>query len=36
MLNDCLVTFIEKDIFMEVPDADIVENFMALKTRRVL
>ncbi|XBI34910.1 hypothetical protein VPH35_120661 [Triticum aestivum] len=34
-LNDCLVTFIERDVFMEVSEDDIVDTFMAMQKRRV-
>ncbi|XP_044365275.1 zinc finger MYM-type protein 1 isoform X2 [Triticum aestivum] len=34
-LNDCLVTFIERDVFMEVSEDDIVDAFMAMQKRRV-
>ncbi|XP_047950942.1 zinc finger MYM-type protein 1-like [Salvia hispanica] len=33
-LNDCLVTFIEKDVFLQVSDDDVVNRFEAMKTRR--
>ncbi|XP_042027293.1 zinc finger MYM-type protein 1-like [Salvia splendens] len=33
-LNDCLVTFIEKDVFLQVSDEDIVNRFEEMKTRR--
>ncbi|XP_041999787.1 uncharacterized protein LOC121749268 [Salvia splendens] len=33
-LNDCLVTFIEKDVFLQVSDDDIVNRFEEMKTRR--
>ena len=35
-LNDCLVTFIERDFFLQVKDEDIINNFQALKLRRVI
>ena len=34
-LNDCLVTFIERDVFMKVSEDDIVDAFMAMQKRRV-
>ena len=34
-LNDCLVTFIKRDVFMEVSEDDIVDAFMAMQKRRV-
>ena len=34
-LNDCLVTFIERDVFMEVSEDDIVDAFMAMQKCRV-
>ncbi|XP_042032211.1 uncharacterized protein LOC121778885 [Salvia splendens] len=33
-LNDCLVTFIEKDIFLYVSDDAVVKRFEEMKTRR--
>ncbi|XP_042035304.1 zinc finger MYM-type protein 1-like [Salvia splendens] len=33
-LNDCLVTFIEKEMFLQVSDDDIVHRFEEMKTRR--
>ncbi|XP_047978826.1 zinc finger MYM-type protein 1-like [Salvia hispanica] len=33
-LNDCLVTFIEKDIFLQVSDDAVVKRFEEMKTRR--
>lgn len=35
LLNDCLVTFIERDVFLKVSEDDIVEAFMAKERRRV-
>ncbi|XP_042043557.1 uncharacterized protein LOC121789091 [Salvia splendens] len=32
-LNDCLVTFIEKDVFLQVSDDDVVNRFEEMKTR---
>lgn len=36
LLNDCLVTYIEREIFKKVTDDDIIKLFMAAKTRRVV
>jgi hypothetical protein len=33
LLDDCLVTYIERDIFFEVNEEDIIETFMALRKR---
>ncbi|XP_042059346.1 uncharacterized protein LOC121803816 [Salvia splendens] len=33
-LNDCLVTFIEKEMFLQVSDDDIAHRFEEMKTRR--
>jgi hypothetical protein len=35
VLDDCLVTFIERDIFFEVDEDDIIETFMSLRKRRI-
>ena len=35
VLDDCLVTFIERDIFFEVDKDDIIETFMSLRKRRI-
>jgi hypothetical protein len=35
LLDDCLVTFIEREIFFSVNEDDIVEIFMAIRKRRV-
>jgi hypothetical protein len=35
LLDDCLVTFIERDIFYEVDEDDIIQTFMTLRKRRV-
>ncbi len=35
LLNDCLITFIERDVFSQVSEEDITKNFMSMKTRRV-
>ena len=34
-LNDCLVTFIERDVFMKVSEDDRVDAFMAMQKHRV-
>jgi hypothetical protein len=34
LLDDCLVTFIERDIFFEVNEDDIIKTFMSLQKRR--
>lgn len=35
ILDDCLVTFIERDIFFRVKEDDIIKIFMSLKKWRV-
>ncbi|XP_066396254.1 uncharacterized protein [Miscanthus floridulus] len=35
VLDDCLVTFIERDIFFQVNEDDIIETFMSLRKRRI-
>ncbi|XP_066316782.1 uncharacterized protein [Miscanthus floridulus] len=35
VLDDCLVTFIERDIFFQVNKDDIIETFMSLRKRRI-
>ena len=35
LLNYCLVTFIERELFLEVKEEDIVGSFMAMRRRRV-
>lgn len=35
ILNDCLVTFIERDIFSKVSD-DIIKCFQGMRSRRVV
>ena len=35
LLDDCLVTFIERDIFFEVDEDDIINIFMSLRKRRI-
>ena len=34
LLNYCLVTFIERDVFLKVSEEDTVETFMGMKERR--
>jgi hypothetical protein len=34
LLDDCLVTFIERDLFFKVDEDDIIEIFMAFRKRR--
>ncbi|XP_021729320.1 uncharacterized protein LOC110696336 [Chenopodium quinoa] len=34
-MNDCLVTFIEKQVFLQVPDEKIIDRFQNMKTRRM-
>jgi hypothetical protein len=33
-LNDCLVTFIEREFFLQVKDKDIINRFQTMKNRR--
>jgi len=35
LLNDCLVTFIERDIFSSVSEDDIIHAFMAMRKRKL-
>jgi hypothetical protein len=35
LLDDCLITFIERDIFFEVDEDDIIKTFMSLRKRRI-
>ncbi|XP_062178741.1 uncharacterized protein LOC133883429 [Phragmites australis] len=35
LLNDCLVTFIERDVFCKISEDDIIESFMVMRKRRV-
>ena len=35
LMNDCLVTFIEKEMFLQVPDEAIIDRFQNMKTRRM-
>jgi hypothetical protein len=34
LLDDCLVTFIERDIFLQLSEEDIINTFMAIRRRR--
>jgi hypothetical protein len=34
LLDDCLVTFIERDLFFKGDEDDIIETFMAFRKRR--
>ena len=34
LLDDCLVTFIEREAFSKVDENDIIETFMAMKRRK--
>ena len=34
LLNDCLHTFIERDIFIQVDENDIINTFMSFRKRR--
>jgi hypothetical protein len=34
LLDDCLVTFIERDVFLNVKEDDIINSFMAITRRR--
>ncbi|XP_021740877.1 zinc finger MYM-type protein 1-like [Chenopodium quinoa] len=36
LLNDNLVTFLERDLFSRVSDDDVLERFQSMKTRRML
>ena len=35
-LNDCLVTFVERDFFFQVKDEDIITPFQSIKDRKVI
>ena len=35
LLDDCLVIFIERDIFFEVEEGDIIKTFMSLRKHRI-
>jgi hypothetical protein len=32
-LDDCLVTFIERDVFLNVKEEDIINSFMVIRRR---
>ncbi|GFP93199.1 transmembrane protein 258 [Phtheirospermum japonicum] len=32
LLNNCLVTFVEKDMFLQIPDDDVINRFQKMKT----
>jgi hypothetical protein len=34
LLDDCLVTFIERDIFLNVKEEDVISSFMTIRRRR--
>ena len=34
LLDDCLVTFIERDILDEVDEDDVIKTFMSIRKRR--
>ena len=34
LLNDCLVTFIEREIFSNISEDDIIHTFMAMRKRK--
>ena len=35
LVNDCLVTYIEKEVFLQVSDEKIIDRFKNMKTRRM-
>ena len=35
LVNDCLVTYIEKEVFLQVSDEKIIDRFKIMKTRRM-
>ena len=35
LLNHCLVTFVERELFLKVSEDDIVEAFMAMRRRKI-
>ena len=35
-LNDCLITFIEREFFLQVKDEDIITHFQSIKQRKVI
>ncbi|XP_021722105.1 uncharacterized protein LOC110689641 [Chenopodium quinoa] len=36
LMNDCLVIFLERDLFANVSDNDVLKRFQSMKTRRML
>jgi hypothetical protein len=34
LLDDCIVTFIKRDVFLKVEEEDITTTFMAIRRRR--
>ena len=34
LLDDCLLTFIERDIFLQLSEEEIINTFMAIRRRR--
>jgi hypothetical protein len=34
LLDDCLVIFIERDVFLNVKEEDIINSFMTIRRRR--
>ena len=34
LLDDCLVTFIERDMFLQLSEEEIINTFMAIRRRR--
>ena len=36
LMNDCLMTYIEKDIFETIDNEDIIQRFQSMKSRRGL
>jgi hypothetical protein len=34
LLDDCLVTFIERDVFFKIGEDDIIKKFMVIRRRR--
>jgi hypothetical protein len=34
LLDHCLITFIERDIFLKLSEEEIINTFMAIKRRR--
>ena len=34
LLNDCLVTFLEREIFSNISEDDIIHTFMAMRKRK--